>query len=133
MVRYLGGEDTPAAGFSFGVERVAERILKDGFSPKMKLTKKVFLVQLGDTARKKVLKLFNKLIDNNISVGESVGRGSIKSQLKIANKLNSKLALIIGQKEAIDNTVIIRDMESGMQEIVTMEKVVAEIKKRIKK
>ena len=68
-----------------------------------------------------MLKLFNKLIDNNISVSESIGRGSIKSQLKIANRLNSKLALIVGQKEAIDNTVIIRDMESGMQEIITME------------
>jgi len=133
LVKYLGGEDTPAVGFSFGIERVVERILKDGFSPKVRSTKKVFLVQLGDTARKKVLKLFNKLIDNNISVSESIGRGSIKSQLKIANRLNSKLALIVGQKEAIDNTVIIRDMESGMQEIITMEKIVAEIKKRVKK
>ena len=133
LVNYLGGEDAPAVGFSFGIERVAEKILKDGFSPRVKLTKKVFLVQLGSAARKKVLKLFDKLIDGNISTGESVGRGSIKSQLKMANKLNSKLALIIGQKEAIDNTVIIRDMESGMQEIVTIEKVVAEVKRRLKK
>lgn len=133
LVRYLGGEDTPATGFSFGIERVAEKILKDGFSPKAKLTKKVFLIQLGNAARKKVLKLFDKLIDSNISTGESVGRGSIKSQLKMANKLNSKLALIIGQKEAMDDTVIIRDMESGMQEIVIMEKAVAEVKRRLKK
>ena len=133
LVNYLGGEDVPAVGFSFGIERVAEKILKDGFSSKAKLTKKVFLVQLGNAARKKVLKLFDKLIDSNISTGESVGRGSIKSQLKMANKLNSKLALIIGQKEAIDDTVIIRDMESGMQEIVTIEKVVAEVKRRLKK
>jgi len=133
LVRYLGGEDTPAVGFSFGIERVAEKILKDGFSPETKAAKKVFLVQLGDLARKKVLKLFDKLIDSNISVGESVGRGSVKSQLKMANKLNSKLALIIGQKEAIDGTVIIRDMESGMQEIVVMEEIVAEVKKRLRK
>ena len=133
LVRYLGGEDTPAVGFSFGVERVAEKILKDGFNPKTKLVKKVFLVQLGDLARKKVLKLFDRLINSNISVGESIGRGSVKSQLKMANKFNSKFALIIGQKEAIDDTVIIRDMESGIQEIVTMENVVSEIKRRLKK
>ncbi len=133
LVRHLGGEDTPAIGFSFGIERVAEKILKDGFSSKTKLTKKVFLIQLGNAARKKVLKLFDKLIDSNISTGESIGRGSIKSQLKMANKLNSKIALIIGQKEAIDNTVIVRDMESGMQEIITMEKVVTEVKRRLKK
>lgn len=133
LVRYLGGEDTPAVGFSFGIERVVEKILKDGFSSKEKSTKKVFLIQLGDAARKKVLKLFDKLIDNNISTGESIGRGSIKSQLKMANKFNSKLALIIGQKEAIDGTVIIRDMESGMQEIVVVEEVVTEVKKKLKK
>jgi len=133
LVKYLGGEDTPAIGFSFGIERVAEKILKDGFSSKRKLTKKVFLIQLGNVARKKVLKLFDKLIDSNISTGESIGRGSIKSQLKMANKLDSKIALIIGQKEAMDNTVIVRDMESGMQEIITMEKVITEVKRRLKK
>ena len=133
LVKYLGGEDTPAIGFSFGIERVAEEILKSGFSPKTKLTKKVFLVQLGDIAKKKVLKLFNRLIDSNISTAESIGRESIKSQLKMANKLDSKLALIIGQKEAINGTVIIRDMKSGMQEIVVMEEAVTEVKKRLKK
>ena len=133
LVKYLGGEDTPAIGFSFGIERIVEKIIKDGLNPKIKLTKKVFLIQLGNAARKKVLKLFDKLIDSNISVAESVGRGSIKSQLKMANKLNSKLALIIGQKEAIDNTVIIRDMESGMQEIVVTEDIITEVKRRLKK
>lgn len=133
LVRCLGGEDTPAVGFSFGIERVVEKILRDGFIPKTKIEKKVFLVQLGDLARKKVLKLFDRLIDGNISVGESVGRGSIKSQLRMANRFNSEMALIVGQKEAIDDTMIIRDMASGMQEIVPMENAVAEMKKRLKK
>ena len=87
------------------------RIVKDVF----------WLVQLGDLARRKVLKVFDKLIDTDITVGESLGRGSIKSQLRMANKVKAKLALIIGQKEAIDNTVIVRDMKSGMQETVMMD------------
>ena len=44
-----------------------------------------------------------------------------------------RYVLILGQKEALDGTVIIRDMSSGKQEIVKIEKVVAEIKKRLKK
>ena len=133
LVRILGGEDTPAIGFSFGVERVVECLLQRGFYLEQKISKDVFLVQLGNMARKKILRLFDSLIDNNIAVGESLGRGSIKSQLRMANRLNSKIALIIGQKEAIDGTVIIRDMESGMQEVVTIEGVVAEVEKRLKK
>ncbi len=132
LVKCLGGEPTPAVGFSFGIERVIEKMLEVGISFDQRITKQVFLVQLGDLARKKMLKLFDKLLDSNVSVGESIGRRSMKSQLKIANKLGSKLALIIGQKEALDNTVIIRDMKSGMQEVVTMERVVKEVERRLK-
>ena len=133
LIQTLGGEDTPAIGFSLGIERAIERLLQNGFHLEQKVNKDVFLVQLGDMARKKILRLFDSLIDSDITVGESLGRGSIKSQLRTANRLNSKIALIIGQKEAIDSTVIIRDMESGMQEVVMMEKAVAEVKRRLKK
>ena len=132
LVMTLGGENVPAVGFSFGIERVVKKLLNDKINLNKKIIKQVFIVQLGDAARKKALKLFDKLIDNKVSVGESLGRGSIKSQLKIANKFNSKFALIIGQKEALDDTVIIRDMESGIQEVITIDKVVAEVKRRLK-
>ena len=133
LVEVLGGGDVPAVGFSFGIERIVKKLLNDGRGLDKKVVKQVFIVQLGDAARKKALKLFDKLIDSKVSVGESLGRESIKSQLKIANKFNSKMALIIGQKEALDGTVIIRDMESGIQEVITMDKVIVEIKRRLKK
>jgi histidyl-tRNA synthetase len=133
LVGLLGGDETPAVGFSFGVERVAEKVVKMNLDLEPKITKDVFLVQLGDLARRKVMKVFDKLIDTEISVGESLGRGSIKSQLRTANKVRAKLALIIGQKEAIDNTVIVRDMKSGMQETVIMEDIVKEVRRMLKK
>ncbi|MFZ2970534.1 MAG: histidine--tRNA ligase [Minisyncoccia bacterium] len=131
LVQTLGGESVPAVGYSFGVERVIDQLLRLQIEVEPKIIKDVFLVQLGDKARKRILKLFDSLIDEEISVGESVGRGSIKSQLRIANKFSTKFALIIGQKEALDDTVIIRDMESGMQEVVTMDKAVCEVKRRL--
>lgn len=133
LVGLLGGEDTPAVGFSFGMERVAEKVTKMNLNLEPKINKDVFLVQLGDLARRKVLKAFDKLIDTEITVGESVGRGSIKSQLRTANKVRAKLALIVGQKEAIDNTVIVRDMKSGMQETVIMEDIVKEVRRMLAK
>jgi histidyl-tRNA synthetase len=50
-----------------------------------------------------------------------------------AAKIGAKYTLILGQKEALEGTIIIRDMESGKQEIVKLEKTVSEIKKRLKK
>jgi len=133
LVGLLGGEETPAVGFSFGMERVAEKVTKMNLDLESRIVKDVFLVQLGDLARRKVLKAFDKLIDTEITVGESLGRGSIKSQLRMANKVKAKLALIIGQKEALDNTVIVRDMKSGMQETVMMDDIVKEVERMLKK
>lgn len=131
LVEFLGGKPTPAVGFALGLDRIVEIIKSQNIPIPPEEAPKVFLAQLGDLARRKSLKLFYELLDNNILAAESLGRGSIKSQFRLADKLKVKLALIIGQKEAIDGTVIIRDMESGMQEIVTMDKVVKEIQKRI--
>jgi histidyl-tRNA synthetase len=94
---------------------------------------KVFLVQLGNAGKKKSLKLFENLRQAGISAAESLSRDSIKAQLKIADYLKVKLALILGQQEALEGTVIIRDMATGVQEVVLQEKAVDELKKRLKK
>jgi len=94
---------------------------------------KIFLVQLGDMGRRKSMKLFEKLHQAGIVVAESLSRDSIKAQLKIADRLGVKFSLILGQQEALDETIIIRDMQSGVQETVPQLKVVDEIKKRLAK
>lgn len=131
LVEMLGGKPTPAVGFALGMDRIVDVLKMQNIQIAPKNLPKVFLVQLGDLARRKSLKLFSELIDNNISVAESFGRGSIKSQFRIADRLRVKIALIIGQKEAIDGTIILRDMESGMQEIIVQDKLVKEIQKRM--
>ena len=68
-----------------------------------------------------------------IEVKSSLGRDSIKAQLRIAHRLGVRFALIFGQQEAIDKTVIIREMDTGVQETIPMEKIVEELKKRLKK
>jgi histidyl-tRNA synthetase len=93
---------------------------------------RVFLAQLGELAKKKSLNLFADLQKNGVLVSESFGRGSLKSQLRVANRLGVDVTLIIGQKEALDKTVIVKDMISGTQETVTNEKMVPAVKKILK-
>lgn len=132
LIETLGGPSTPAVGVGLGMERIVEQLKLSGINFTRNHVAKIFLVQLGDKAKKKSFKLFNDLTEAGISVAESFGRGSIKSQLRVANRLKMKIVLIIGQKESLDNTVIIRDMESGMQETVDAEKIIRELKKRMK-
>ena len=68
-----------------------------------------------------------------IESGEVLGRDSIKSQLKIAERVGARLALVIGQKEAIDGTVIVREMDSGSQETILQNKLVEFLKRKLKK
>jgi len=69
---------------------------------------------------------------NGVLVAESFGRGGLKSQLRVANKLGVEMTLILGQKEALDGTVIIKNMASGEQETVSSEKLVDLVKKKLK-
>jgi len=134
LVNQLGGKPTPAVGGSIGVERVINEMRRrDVKVSAIKPKTRVFLAQLGDMAKKKSLKLFEEFRKNNINVSESFGRDSIKAQLRVADRLGADIALIIGQKEALDGTIILREMESGVQEIIPTEKIINEIKKRLKK
>ena len=68
---------------------------------------------------------------SGISVGEALGRDSLKAQLRLADKEGVRLALIFGQKEIFENSIIIRDLETHLQESVMMDTIVEEVKKRL--
>lgn len=133
LVEVLGGKPTPAVGGAAGFERLINVLRKMDIKPPMPPVTEVFIVQLGDLARRKSLKLFEDLRRSGIKVAESLGRDSIKSQLRIADKSGALISLILGQKEAIDNTIMLREMSTGFQETFSTDKIIAVIKKRLKK
>jgi histidyl-tRNA synthetase len=133
LVKLLGGKPTPACGASAGIERITLLLKEKGLKIPAAQKSKVFLAQLGDLAKRKTLKLVEEFREIGIPVSESLGRDSLKTQLNRADKIGVKYTLILGQKEALEGTIIIKNMESGAQEIVKLEKVVGEVVKRIKK
>lgn len=132
LIKALGGEETPAIGFALGLDRLIIEMKKIKAKTCKEIRPRVFLAQLGELAKKKSLKLFSDLEKGGILMAESFGKGSLKSQLRTANRLNVEITLIIGQKEALDKTVIIKNMASGTQEVVANEKLVATVKKILK-
>ena len=133
LVQSLGGVPTQALGFSSTIDIIlgAFELAQVKFAAKNKV--EVFLVPLGDLAAKKTLRLFTELWNHDIVASEFSGPGSIKTQLKLAESNKVAIALIIGQKEARDGTVILRDVRSGMQELFTSERIIEEVKKRLGK
>lgn len=132
LVKSIGGEHTPAIGFGLGMDRLVAEMKRVRAKAFHEPKPKVFLAQLGDLAKKKSLRLFAELQKNGILVAESFGRGSLKSQLRVADKLGVEVTIIVGQKEALDETAILKDMVSGTQETVSHIKLVNAVKKLLK-
>lgn len=134
LIESLGGNPTPGVGFSCGIERIILQLVERGVEvPPSSPKPAILLAQLGEFAKRKALVLFEELRGEGIYVAESFSRDSLKSQLKVADRLKVKLVLILGQREALEGTILIRDMETGIQELVNRDKAVTEVKKRLEK
>ncbi len=134
LVEEMGGRPAPAAGFSLGIERSVSALKQymDANQIKPPVQKfDAFLAQLGDHARRRSLKTINELRNSGLKIDYNFSKNSLKSQLEAANSLQVPYALILGQKEVQDGTIIIRDMESGVQEIVDQKKVENLLKKKL--
>jgi len=133
LVKILSGREVPAVGASAGLERIIEFMKKEPLRSSHKNQAQVFIAQLGVSAKRKCLKLIEEFREEGIPVLESLGRDSLKAQLKIADKEEVLYTLILGQQEVLAGSIIIRDMKNGKQDTVKLAKAVAEIKKRLKR
>jgi histidyl-tRNA synthetase len=133
LIDALGGNSAPMMSSSLDLNKIIDLIKEQEIKvPEKKIKPDVLLIQLGELAKRKALEIFDDMINKGINVKESLHKDSIKSQLRLAKNLEVKFAVILGQKEVLDKTVLIRDMESGIQEIINLEKLVEELKKRLK-
>ena len=130
LVEILGGRETPAVGMALGIERILDYLKSDIVTEEKP---DLMLIKLGDMASKKALGLIDKLMDNNMVVIEGLQKDSIKSQLRLASNAGVKYALILGQKEVLDKNILIRDMESGIQEVASQDNMISELKKKLRK
>ncbi len=132
LMETIGGHATPALGGALGVERIIAVMQAKGIVPPARSPKKVFLAHAGALAKKNAFSLREELRKSGICVTEALARESLGAQLKVADKEGIGLALILGQKEIYEHSVILRDLGAGTQESVLVAKVVDEIKRRLK-
>lgn len=135
LVELLGGSPTPAVGFAGGIERTIRAMHAEGIEAQRTTRPEVFLIHLGDLGRKRALLLFDELRRAGFRVAEAFHKAGIKPQLRAADRMKVSWALILGQKEALDKTVILRNMESGVQETLDLnfDSLVPALKKRLRR
>jgi len=136
LIEELGGKPTPAAGFSLGVERIVAAV--KAYNEQNKISwpapaVDAFFAQLGDRARSRALKMINDLRRSGLKIAFNFFKNSLKTQMELANNYKVPYTLILGQKEVQESSIIIRDMESGVQEIVDQKKLESVLKRKLHK
>jgi histidyl-tRNA synthetase len=131
LAEMVGGRSTPAVGAALGLDRIINVLREKEIGVESRKKEKAFVAHVGDTAKRKAFALVEEFYKNGVKVVEALGKDSLQAQLKVADKENCPIALIIGQKEVYEETVIVRDMKTGVQENVPAGKIVEEVKKRL--
>jgi histidyl-tRNA synthetase len=121
-------KDVPAMGASIGVDRIIMMPWYKKLTPRIIKKPKMYFIQLGFDAKLKSLNIIEILRKAHIPIMQSLSKDSLGSQLAVAEKLNIPYTLIFGQKEAIENSVIVRDMATRSQETVKLKNLLEYLK-----
>lgn len=129
LARQIGSKrDVPAVGISIGVDRIVASPWYKKLNPRILKKPKIYFIQLGSEAKLKSLNVIEILRKAHIPIAQSLSKDSLGSQLAIAEKLAIPYSLIFGVKEALDNSVIVRDMSNRSQDTVKLNKLLEYLK-----
>ena len=131
LVKQLGGKRVAALGAAHGIERIIDQIKAENIELSLTDGPQVFIAQLSESAKLTALKVMRGLQEAQIRFAESIDRDGMQPQLKLADRLHVQWVVVVGQKEALDQTVILRNLDSGMQEVVAQKDLVNELKRRL--
>lgn len=121
-------KDVPAIGVALGIDRILLMPGTEKVESKLQKKPKVFFVQIGLEAKLHSLSIVEMLRKARIPMAQSLSKDSLGVQLGMAERLEVPYVLIFGQKEALENVVIVRNMKNHSQETVKIDEVVDYIK-----
>jgi histidyl-tRNA synthetase len=121
-------KDIPAVGISIGVDRIVEAPWFAKLTPRILKKPKIYFIQLGFEAKLKSLNVIEILRCGKVPIAQSISKDNLGTQLAYAEKMGMRYVIIFGQKEAMENSVIFRDMTNRSQETVKLPKLLEYIK-----
>lgn len=123
LVEEIGGEPTPGIGFAIGLERVLLALENQNLMPDFANMTDVFVLHTGAETEKAAFNMITALRRADVSAQMDFSGRSMKSQMKLANRLNARYVLITGEDEVKNNLVSLKDMLTGEQEQIKMDEI----------
>jgi histidyl-tRNA synthetase len=128
LLEAFGGESTPAVGAAHGIDRIVMAMQTQKTTLSSKQTKRVVVVPVNDAVKIEALKISQALRNAGVNVDfEVMGRKMAKA-LEDADKRKVNYAVIVGERELKDKSVVLRNLAKREQTIVLIEKIIEKIK-----
>ncbi len=123
LVKELGGPETPAAGFAFGMERLAAVLeaeaglsKKDYYKPPM-----IYIAFIGEENRSHAVNIIAKLRSLGLTSVTEYRFSSLKKHLKSADSMKARYALFVGSDEVSSGNYTLRNLSTGVQSSGSLE------------
>ncbi|MDG1345175.1 MAG: histidine--tRNA ligase [Candidatus Thioglobus sp.] len=126
LVEKMGGNATPAIGFAMGLERIA-LLIEDKSDQIINKRPHLYFASIGDSANIESMNLSKKIIDAlpHITITNDMSMGTLKNQMKKANKSEADFAMILGEQELSEGHISIKPLKGqGVQQSIKLEGII---------
>jgi histidyl-tRNA synthetase len=131
LAEQLGAEHTPGIGFGSGVERLVMTMKEQGVAVPGLPGPQVVLVYHGAAAKLRSLELLSAVRAAGFRAVIGFGDRSLKAQLRSANRSGARLALVLGDEELAQGTVMLQDLQTSERQPLAQDALVAALRARL--
>jgi histidyl-tRNA synthetase len=123
LVEELGGKPTPGVGFAAGIERMIMVMSQQKINWSKPKCIDIFIVKVSEENKDTAFRLLQKIRNSGLSADLDYSNGSLKSQMRIANKIGARYTVIIGEEELSKDMVTLRNMQTKEQKKVKLDEI----------
>lgn len=128
LIGQFTNQDIPAVGFAFGFDRLLDAMKQLNLLPNKNTSTKVLVTVFSNELIKKSILIVNELRNNNINTDIILDADlRLDKQFKYADKKGIPYVIIVGPEEASKNIIKLKDMKTGEQRELTLEKVIKQL------
>jgi histidyl-tRNA synthetase len=128
LIEQLGGQHTPGIGFGAGLERIMLNLKRLELGPAPAVGPSAYIAVVDEAAQGPALALARELRGAGVSVVSGAAGRSLRSQMRQANALGARYAVVLGAKEIESATVSLRDLGTSEQAVVTPQEAIVRIR-----
>ena len=124
----IGGGDVPGFGFALGLDRILVALEENGVQLPAHRRLDCYVVSLGEAAKRRAVTLLAELRRAGCSADRDVLDRKMKGQMKAADREQARYVVILGEEELGRDTAVVKEMATGRQEEVRLDRLVEYIR-----